>query len=125
MYKRQDFLLDLARAAFRMTARYDAAIANYLAGQQSSLFPSFYAPFFEKARDLRYGENPFQQAAMYVERGGAGPSVATGELLWGKELSYNNLLDLDAERTIAGPPMSICSIVSSCDAPFATVCSKG
>ena len=96
----EDFLLDLARAAFRMTARYDAAIANYLAGQQTSLFPSFYAPFFEKARDLRYGENPFQQAAMYVERGGAGPSVATGELLWGKELSYNNLLDLDAALRI-------------------------
>jgi phosphoribosylaminoimidazolecarboxamide formyltransferase/IMP cyclohydrolase len=90
-----DKLLDLARAAFRNTARYDAAIANYLAGEQTSLFPSFYAPFFEKVRDLRYGENPFQTAAVYAERGAGGPSVASGEILWGKELSYNNLLDLD------------------------------
>ncbi|MCE9635234.1 MAG: bifunctional phosphoribosylaminoimidazolecarboxamide formyltransferase/IMP cyclohydrolase [Planctomycetes bacterium] len=91
----EEKLLDLARAAFRTTARYDAAIANYLAGEQTSLFPSFYAPFFEKVRDLRYGENPFQTAALYAERGAGGPSVASGEILWGKELSYNNLIDLD------------------------------
>jgi phosphoribosylaminoimidazolecarboxamide formyltransferase/IMP cyclohydrolase len=91
----QDTLLDLARSAFRITARYDAAIANHLAGQQKELFPSFVAPFFEKERDLRYGENPYQQAALYVERGTGGPSIASGEVLWGKELSYNNILDLD------------------------------
>jgi phosphoribosylaminoimidazolecarboxamide formyltransferase/IMP cyclohydrolase len=93
-------LLDLARAAFRLTARYDAAIANFLAGEQQELFPSFVAPFFEKERDLRYGENPFQKAALYVERGAGGPSVAAGELLWGKELSFNNIIDLDSALRI-------------------------
>ena len=107
----EDKLLDLARAAFRTTARYDAAIANYLAGEQSNLFPSFYAPFFEKVRDLRYGENPFQQAAVYVERGAGGPSVASGEILWGKELSYNNLLDLDTALRIVREFTDPCCVV--------------
>ncbi len=89
-------LRDLARGAFRMTAQYDAAIANYIASQTGDVFPSFFAPFFEKERDLRYGENPFQRAALYSQRGSAGPSVARAEVLWGKELSFNNVLDLDA-----------------------------
>jgi phosphoribosylaminoimidazolecarboxamide formyltransferase/IMP cyclohydrolase len=107
----EEFLLDLARAAFRTTARYDAAIANYLAGQQSNLFPNLYAPFFEKVRDLRYGENPFQQAALYSERAGGGPSVASGEVLWGKELSYNNILDLDQALRIVREFREPCCVV--------------
>lgn len=91
---------DLARGAFRLTAQYDAAIANYLAAQQDDLFPSFFAPFFEKVRDLRYGENPFQKAALYSQRGSGGPSIATAEFLWGKEPSFNNVLDLDAALRI-------------------------
>ncbi len=113
-------LIDLARTAFRMTARYDAAIANYLAGQTAELFPSFYAPFFEKARDLRYGENPFQLAAVYTERGGGGPCVANGDLLWGKELSFNNLLDLDAAlrilREFEGPAAVVMKHTNPCGA---------
>jgi phosphoribosylaminoimidazolecarboxamide formyltransferase/IMP cyclohydrolase len=104
-------LLDLARSAFRMTARYDAAIANFLAGEQRELFPSFVAPFFEKSRDLRYGENPFQKAALYTERGSGGPSVAAGELLWGKELSFNNILDLDAALRIVREFEEPCAVV--------------
>ena len=90
----------LARAAFRLTARYDAAIGNFLAGEQGELFPSFLAPLFERGKDLRYGENPFQRAAVYTERGSGGPCVATGELLWGKAPSFNNLLDMDAAMRI-------------------------
>ncbi len=104
-------LLDLARSAFRITARYDAAIANFLAGQEKELFPSFVAPFFEKDRDLRYGENPFQKAAVYTERGAGGPSVAAGELLWGKELSFNNILDLDAALRIVREFQEPCAVV--------------
>jgi phosphoribosylaminoimidazolecarboxamide formyltransferase/IMP cyclohydrolase len=104
-------LLDLARGAFRLTARYDAAIANFLAGEQKQLFPSFVAPFFEKERDLRYGENPFQKAALYTERGSGGPSVAAGELLWGKELSFNNILDLDAALRIVREFEEPCAVV--------------
>ncbi len=107
----EETLLDLARGAFRMTARYDAAIANFLAGEQKELFPSFVAPFFEKERDLRYGENPFQKAALYTERGSGGPSVAAGELLWGKELSFNNILDLDAALRIVREFEEPCAVV--------------
>jgi phosphoribosylaminoimidazolecarboxamide formyltransferase/IMP cyclohydrolase len=89
-------LHQLAREAFRLTAHYDAAIANYLAVDEQDRFPSFVAPFFEKVKDLRYGENPFQRAAVYSERGSTGPSVTAAEQLWGKDLSFNNLLDLDA-----------------------------
>ena len=102
--------LDLAREAFRTTARYDAAIASWLAGQTGS-FPSFYYPLFEKVSDLRYGENPHQQAALYRESGFTGVSLATGEVLWGKELSFNNLLDLDSAlalvREFAGPAVAV------------------
>jgi phosphoribosylaminoimidazolecarboxamide formyltransferase/IMP cyclohydrolase len=107
----EETLLDLARTSFRMTARYDAAIANFLAGEQKELFPSFVAPFFEKQRDLRYGENPFQKAALYTERGVGGPSVAHGELLWGKELSFNNLIDLDAALRIVREFENPCAVV--------------
>ncbi len=100
-------LLVLARMAFRMTARFDATIDSYLGGQDAAGFPTFHAPFFERVRELRYGENPFQRAAVYSDRAAGGPCVATGELLWGKELSYNNLLDLDAAmrlvRELEGP----------------------
>jgi phosphoribosylaminoimidazolecarboxamide formyltransferase/IMP cyclohydrolase len=102
--------LDLAREAFRTTARYDAAIASWLAGQTGS-FPSFFLPLFEKVTDLRYGENPHQRAALYRESGNGGISVATGEVLWGKELSYNNILDLDSAlalvREYAGPAVAV------------------
>jgi phosphoribosylaminoimidazolecarboxamide formyltransferase/IMP cyclohydrolase len=104
-------LLDLARTAFRTTARYDAAIANFLGGEAADLFPSFVAPFFEKQRDLRYGENPFQKAALYTERGAGGPGVAAGELLWGKELSFNNILDLDAALRIVREFEEPCCVV--------------
>ena len=87
--------IDLAREAFRTTARYDAAIASWLAGRTGT-FPQFFYPLFEKVADLRYGENPHQQAALYRECGFSGVSLAAGEVLWGKELSYNNLLDLDS-----------------------------
>lgn len=92
--------LELAKSAFRLTAQYDAAVANYLAEQHDDLFPSFYAPFFEKVRDLRYGENPFQRAALYSQRGSGGPSLATADVLWGKDLSYSNVVDLDSALRI-------------------------
>jgi phosphoribosylaminoimidazolecarboxamide formyltransferase/IMP cyclohydrolase len=120
---------DLAREAFRTTARYDAAIASWLAGQAGP-FPAFYYPLFEKVQDLRYGENPHQKAALYRESGSSGVSVATGEILWGKELSFNNLLDLDSALALAsefsGPAAAVikhnnpcgCSEADSLEAAF-------
>jgi len=102
--------LDLAREAFRTTARYDAAIASWLAGQTGS-FPAFFYPLFEKVQDLRYGENPHQKAALYRESGLSGVSLATGEVLWGKELSFNNITDLDSALALvsefSGPAVAV------------------
>ncbi len=96
----------LARHAFAATAAYDAAIANTLermpapqAGthapvQFSDDFPGALRLVYPLAQSLRYGENPHQRAALYVD--GSGSGVAAAEQLQGKELSYNNLVDLDA-----------------------------
>src|SRR3569833_843967 len=90
----------LAEKVFEHTARYDGAIANYLGAIQSSgertQFPLSYSSQFIKAQDLRYGENPHQAAAFYVEHAPAEASVATAQQLQGKELSFNNIADTDA-----------------------------
>jgi phosphoribosylaminoimidazolecarboxamide formyltransferase/IMP cyclohydrolase len=87
----------LAAAAFARTAAYDAAISTYFADRLSEEeWPPVLALHFKKRLPLRYGENPHQRAAFYVEPGCRHASVATAESLHGKELSYNNLLDLDS-----------------------------
>lgn len=83
----------LAVKAFARTAAYDAAIWRYLAGGED-LLPEALVLGLRELADLRYGENPHQRAALYASPGVAGP--LGGELLQGKPLSYNNLLDLDA-----------------------------
>jgi len=91
----------LARKAFAHTASYDGAIASHL-GRLSAPdgpladFPETLVFSGSLARALRYGENPHQKAAFYALDGAGGPSLAKAEVLQGKELSYNNLLDLDA-----------------------------
>ncbi len=85
----RDTLWGLARKAFRTTAAYDAAISERLDGNDSAAL-HIHAP---KRFDLRYGENPHQQATLY---GSATHGIAGAEQLHGKELSYNNLVDLDA-----------------------------
>jgi phosphoribosylaminoimidazolecarboxamide formyltransferase/IMP cyclohydrolase len=92
----------LARKAFAHTAAYDGAIASHLgrlATPEAPLadFPETLHLSASLSRALRYGENPHQKAAFYGLAGtGAGPSLARAQVLQGKELSYNNLLDLDA-----------------------------
>jgi phosphoribosylaminoimidazolecarboxamide formyltransferase/IMP cyclohydrolase len=87
----------LAGAAFARTAAYDRAISAYFAKQTDvTRFPGLLELRFEKKMPLRYGENPHQPAAFYVEPGVAHACVATAESLHGKELSYNNILDLDS-----------------------------
>jgi len=96
----------LAAAAFRETARYDMAIAHYLSGSAWPAFPAASAAF---ARPLRYGENPHQRAALYLD---GTPGVAAAEVLQGKELSYNNLLDAEAAWRLALdlPPAAACVV---------------
>jgi phosphoribosylaminoimidazolecarboxamide formyltransferase/IMP cyclohydrolase len=91
----------LARKAFAHTAAYDGAIASYLGrlehpGAAPADFPATLHPALRRERVLRYGENPHQKAAFYARTDTQGPSLARAEVLQGKELSYNNLLDLDA-----------------------------
>ena len=90
----------LAKKAFTHTARYDSAIANWLTSLDEKnvpqAFPNKLQLAFDKVQDLRYGENPHQQAAFYKEPQAAAGSIATYEQIQGKELSYNNIADADA-----------------------------
>ncbi|MEE9351116.1 MAG: bifunctional phosphoribosylaminoimidazolecarboxamide formyltransferase/IMP cyclohydrolase [Thiotrichaceae bacterium] len=102
----QDFRFDMAVKAFEHTARYDGMIANYLGkrvkssnaeGEDISQFPrTFNAQFNKTPIVMRYGENPHQQAAFYVEKNITEASIATAKQLQGKDLSYNNIGDTDA-----------------------------
>ncbi|HEV2093348.1 MAG TPA: bifunctional phosphoribosylaminoimidazolecarboxamide formyltransferase/IMP cyclohydrolase [Rubrobacter sp.] len=89
----------LALAAFRRTAEYDAAISAWLGGSEQEIFPERRIVRYEKASALRYGENPHQEAAYYAEEGGE-HLLAGVEKLQGREISFNNLYDLDAARTL-------------------------
>jgi phosphoribosylaminoimidazolecarboxamide formyltransferase / IMP cyclohydrolase len=82
--------LDLARKAFARTAAYDAAISNYLYRLDAD-FPSTYTVQYTRGRALRYGENPHQLAAVYGTQG-----IAGIEPIQGKQMSYNNYLDVNA-----------------------------
>ncbi|MGH9369089.1 MAG: bifunctional phosphoribosylaminoimidazolecarboxamide formyltransferase/IMP cyclohydrolase [Thermoanaerobaculia bacterium] len=93
----------LAARAFARTAAYDAAIARYLAalGASEDAFPENLVLVFERAGALRYGENPHQRAALYREPQAPPDAIVRFEMLQGKELSFNNLLDLDSAVTLA------------------------
>jgi phosphoribosylaminoimidazolecarboxamide formyltransferase/IMP cyclohydrolase len=87
----------LAAAAFARTAAYDRAISAYFARRAGGEeWPAVLDLRFERKLALRYGENPHQKAAFYIEPGARHACVGTAEQLHGKELSYNNLLDLDS-----------------------------
>ncbi len=93
----------LAVEAFAMTRRYDKAIHRYLseAMEPDEEFPTFLNLEYERISELRYGENPHQKAAVYHTCSGSRePCVVHAEQLSGKELSYNNLMDLDAAMAI-------------------------
>ncbi len=90
----------LAVKTFQHTARYDGAISNYLGGRNmpgaDAKFPETFSLQVKKVQAMRYGENPHQGAAFYVEHSLTDASVATAKQLQGKELSYNNIGDTDA-----------------------------
>jgi len=91
----------LAGEAFAHTARYDRAIAAFFAGQAGEgRFPGSLSMGLTRKAVLRYGENPHQQAALYAKPDSKAASVVSARQLHGKELSYNNLLDLDSALEI-------------------------
>lgn len=86
----------LALTSFEHTARYDTAIATYLAGINQTRFPETLNLQFYRKQTMRYGENPHQNAAFYQEKNPESGTIAAARQLQGKELSYNNIADADA-----------------------------
>ncbi|NPC58908.1 bifunctional phosphoribosylaminoimidazolecarboxamide formyltransferase/IMP cyclohydrolase [Caenimonas soli] len=112
----------LSVAAFNRISNYDAAISDYLSSFQEggarSLFPAQANGRFVKLQDLRYGENPHQQAAFYRDLHPAPGSLVTARQLQGKELSYNNIADADAAwecvKSFDGPACVIVKHANPC-----------
>jgi len=101
----------LAAKAFACTARYDAAISTWFAMRSYEGFPPAWRDAYEKVSDLRYGENPHQRAAFYARVGSPTHLLDGVAQLHGKELSFNNLLDLSSARELVeefdGPACAI------------------
>jgi phosphoribosylaminoimidazolecarboxamide formyltransferase/IMP cyclohydrolase len=91
----------LAAKVFAHTGAYDSAIATWFAEQRGEQFPAQISVSLDRVQSLRYGENPGQRAAFYVERSAAG--LASLRQLGGKELSFNNLLDLEGALVASDP----------------------
>ncbi|MBL8999257.1 MAG: bifunctional phosphoribosylaminoimidazolecarboxamide formyltransferase/IMP cyclohydrolase, partial [Gemmatimonadetes bacterium] len=87
---------ELAAAAFGRTSEYDAAIAAFLGRASPAAFPQVLRLGYIKAEELRYGENPHQQAALYRDPASTGPTIVNARKLHGKDLSYNNINDASA-----------------------------
>ena len=118
-----DTRLALVRDAFTHTAEYDAAISRYFSAQTGEgEYPSTLILPWEKLQDLRYGENPHQTAAFYRDNAAAG-GVAHAKQLAGKELSFNNIVDLESAYAIVadfcGPAAAIIKHTNPCGAATA------
>ncbi|MDP9228168.1 MAG: bifunctional phosphoribosylaminoimidazolecarboxamide formyltransferase/IMP cyclohydrolase [Actinomycetota bacterium] len=89
----------LANEAFAFSARYDAAISRWF-GRRYEQFPTHWVTSWDKELDLAYGENPHQRAALYSQSGGRSHVLSRTAKLHGRELSFNNVLDLDSARRV-------------------------
>lgn len=103
----------LAAEAFAHTAEYDRLIANYLEGQieTEAYFPGTLRMTGEKVQDLRYGENPGQKAVFYGDPEAGKGTLAYGRQLQGKELSYNNWMDMDSAWEIVSEYEDIACVI--------------
>lgn len=106
---------DLCTHAFEHTAAYDAAIANYLGTKvddENAELPRTFSSQFRKQSAMRYGENPHQKAAFYIDEKFEGASVSTAKQIQGKALSFNNVADTDAAlETVKQFEQAACVIV--------------
>ena len=123
----------LAQQAFSLTARYDAAIASHLSRMEASagsirlapgMFPRRLSIALEKVMDLRYGENPHQQAAFYRELADQANLLPDSLQLQGKELSFNNLLDLNAAYQLSAEFETPCAVVIKHNNPCGVAVSR-
>ncbi|ANB02442.1 bifunctional phosphoribosylaminoimidazolecarboxamide formyltransferase/IMP cyclohydrolase [Ectothiorhodospira sp. BSL-9] len=126
----QRLRFELAAKAYAHTGRYDGAIANYLTTMAEDgsreAFPGTFSVQFEKAMDLRYGENPHQAAAFYREHQPAEAGVASARQIQGKALSFNNIADTDAAlecvKQFAEPACVIVKHANPCGVAVAHDC---
>ncbi len=98
-----DLRRELAEKVFAHTAAYDGAIANWFAAQRDERFPPRLTVSFDRVQTLRYGENPGQAAAFYADASGGGRGLGALRQHGGKELSFNNLLDLEGAMLAVDP----------------------
>ncbi|HWA83032.1 MAG TPA: bifunctional phosphoribosylaminoimidazolecarboxamide formyltransferase/IMP cyclohydrolase [Fimbriimonadaceae bacterium] len=110
--KAGDLRLALAAKAYRHTAFYDSMVSRYLSGAAGAdLFPETLTFGYRHGLGFRYGENPHQRGALYIDPLGC-PGIAQAKQLWGKELSYNNINDADgAWELVADLPPGSCAII--------------
>jgi len=127
-----DMRQQLAAKAFAHTAQYDAMVSAYFTGAIGGAAPTFPADLnlsFRKHLDLRYGENPHQQAAFYTDPRAIGASVTRAGQLQGKELSYNNIADsdtaLECVRQFEVPACVIVKHANPCGVALATTLGDG
>jgi phosphoribosylaminoimidazolecarboxamide formyltransferase/IMP cyclohydrolase len=100
----------LAEEGFAHTAAYDAAVAGWFASRRDAL-PEFLGQALHKVTDLRYGENPHQRGALYEDADGSGPLGGARVLVEGKEMSFNNWLDVHASRSLASALPSPAAVI--------------
>ena len=120
---------DLAVKTFEHTASYDGAIANYLGARLDletttvAAFPRTINTQFVKSQEMRYGENPHQRAAFYIEQQAQDASISTAQQLQGKELSYNNIADtyaaLECVKSFTEPACVIVKHANPCGVAIA------
>jgi len=124
----QQARFDFAVKTYEHTAAYDGAIANYLGtkleqSDKSSFFPRTFNTQFIKSQEMRYGENPHQKAAFYVEKKPEEASISSAQQLQGKALSYNNIADTDAAvecvKSFSGPACVIVKHANPCGVAIA------
>jgi phosphoribosylaminoimidazolecarboxamide formyltransferase / IMP cyclohydrolase len=122
--------LELARKAFALTARYDGKIATELERLSAAngaieiserpVLPARLHFAFTRRQELRYGENPHQRAALYTPAGSITTGLSAARQLQGKELSYNNLVDLEAALTLAGEFLRPAAVIVKHNNPCGT-----
>lgn len=115
----------LAQKVFAHTSGYDFAIANYLQQKMHAVeFADNLQLQLSKKQDMRYGENPHQRAAFYVEPHFSGASVATAKQIQGKELSYNNVADTDAALNCVQQFDEPCCVIVKHANPCGVACAQ-
>ncbi len=115
--------LKLAHKAFELTAYYDSLVARYFREKTKEIFPEVLTFGFRRHQILRYGENPHQLAASYMDLKTEG-TILNAEQLWGKELSFNNVLDADSALNIIREFEEPCAVGVKHNNPCAVACGK-